>query len=466
MKPISLFLILSAFLVVLSCRKDTFINSSDARVLLSTDTLRFDTIFTTTGSVTQYIKLKNDNNQKLLVSNIKLVGGTASPFRINVDGTAGPDVKNIEMQANDSIYIFVSVSINQNARNLPFVVQDSIEIGFNGTSRFVQLESWGQNANFFRSHVITGRETWQNNLPYVIVGGLLIDKNASLTIENGCRIYMHADAPIVVDGTLTVRGSQYDSTRVYFKSDRLDEPYKTFPAGWPGIYFRAESRDNNLQYAVIQNAYQGIITDQPSVNANPKVTLNQCIIDNIYDAGILAVQSSLTANNCLITNCGKNIQLVYGGSYQFNHCTVATYSSSYLSHKDPLLTITNFIKQDNTIQTAELQAGFRNSIFWGETGFVDDEVVSSKQGTKAYAITFENCLWKVKSAPEFATVVKTISNTEPLFDSINADKHFYNFRLKDGSPAINAGVITGMPFDLDGKPRNVNLPDLGAYEKQ
>ena len=465
MKPILPILVLS-FFIALSCRRDTFIKSSDARIRLSADTIRFDTIFTSTGSVTQSFKLKNTNNQKLLVNNIKLAGGTASPFRINVDGTAGPEVKDIEVLANDSIYIFVSVSINPNARNLPFVVQDSIEIGYNGIRRFVQLESWGQNANFLRTHVITGHQTWQNNLPYVIIGGLLIDKNGSLDIESGCRIYMHADAPIVVDGTLRVRGAPYDSTRVYFKSDRLDEPYKAFPAGWPGIYFRAASSNNNLQYAVIQNAYQGIISDQPSINANPKVTLNQCIIDNIYDAGILAVQSSLTANNCLITNCGKNIQLVYGGSYQFNHCTVATYSSSYLSHKDPLLSITNFIKQDNTILTADLQAGFRNCILWAESGFVDNEVISSRQGTKGYAITFENCLWKVKTAPEFVTAVKMISNMEPVFDSINTGKHYYNFRLKPGSPAINTGVNTGLPLDLDGRPRAVNLPDLGAYEHQ
>ena len=78
--------------------------------------------------------------------------------------------------------------------------------------------------------------------------------------------------------------------RVYFRGDRLDEPYKDFPASWPGIYFRSTSKDNVFNYAVIKNAYQAIAAQDPSPNANPKVTLNECIIDNAYDAGIIALQ--------------------------------------------------------------------------------------------------------------------------------------------------------------------------------
>ena len=160
---------------------------------------------------------------------------------------------------------------------------------------------------------------------------------------------MHADAPIIVDGTLLVNGEKYDSTKIYFKGDRLDDPYKNFPAGWPGIYFRGSSRENILNWAVIQNAYQGIVTEQPSLNTNARVTLNQCVIDNIYDAGILAIQSSVTASNCLISNCGKNVQLINGGKYQFSHCTVASFSSSYLSHKEPVLFVSNNLKQNNVV---------------------------------------------------------------------------------------------------------------------
>src|SRR5207344_1994342 len=99
---------------------------------------------------------------------------------------------------------------------------DSIQIVYNDNDRFVQLESWGQNAHFLRNRTLTGNVTWKNDLPYVILGGLQIDTTASLTIDRGCRIYLHADAPIIVDGTLEVLGEKFDSTRVYFQGDRLD----------------------------------------------------------------------------------------------------------------------------------------------------------------------------------------------------------------------------------------------------
>jgi hypothetical protein len=343
------FLLLICFFT--ACKKESFITSPDARLTISADTVRFDTVFTSTGSVTQAFKIINENNQQLRLNSVTLKGGAGSAFKINADGTPGPLINNIEIGANDSIYVFVNVRINPNAGNLPFVVQDSIEIAFNGNSRLVQLEAWGQNANFLRNQKIIGNVTWNSPLPYVILGGLQIDTTATLTIEKGTRIYLHADAPILVDGSLKVNGEKQDSARVYFQADRLDEPYKNFPGAWPGIYFRGRSRDNMLQYAVIKNAYQALVAEQASVNANPKLTIKQCIIDNTYGAAIYGVRTSITAENCLISNAaaeknqGSNLFLVYGGSYNFNHCTVVSYSNAYIPHVNPVATIANYVQR-------------------------------------------------------------------------------------------------------------------------
>jgi hypothetical protein len=453
--------------IFFSCRKDSFTHSSDAGISLSSDTLHFDTVFTTTGSITQLLLIKNENNQKLRLNHVTLKGGAASPFRINVDGVPGPEVRNIEMEANDSIYVFVTVSINSSTADLPFIVRDSIEIDFNGNQEYVQLESWGQNANFLKAQTIRGSVTWTNELPYVILNGLTIDTNAVLTIQKGCRIYLHADAPLIVDGTLKVYGEKYDSTRVYFRGDRLDVPFKDFPASWPGIYFRGSSKDNELNFAVIKNAYQGIVAEKPSTNANPRVALNETIIDNIYDAGILGIQTSITARNCVISNCGKNIQLVYGGNYAFTHCTVASINSNYIEHKEPVLFVSNNARQNNIIITSALNASFRNCIFWGEGGKTEDEVVVSRQGTDLYYVSFENCLWKTKTSPQNISAASDIlANINPDFDSLNVEKKYYDFRLKATSQLINRGINTPLTIDLDGNPRQVGLPDIGAYEKQ
>jgi hypothetical protein len=451
--------------VLISCRKESFITSNSASLYTSADTLHFDTVFTTTGSTTRFFRIYNDNNQKLRLSKVSLRGGSTSLFDINVDGTPGPEVTDIEMDANDSIYVFVTVKIDPSAANLPFLVQDSIRIDYNGNERWVQLEAWGQNANFMRSRIITGNVTWTNNRPYVITGGLLVDENATLTIEKGCRIYLHADAPLLVDGTLKVTGEKYDSTRVVFKGDRLDDPYRDFPGGWPGIYFSETSKDNTLQYANVLNAYQGIVAENPSVNSNPKVLLSECVVDNCYDAGILGVQSAIKAQNCLVSNCGKNILLGYGGTYDFSQCTVASYSNSYILHKYPVLVVTNYVKDGNTILTANCTASFKNCIFWGENGTAEDEVVTDKQGSSSFNVSFQNCLWKAKNEPGNVTATKIIRNQSPLFDSVNTQLKLYNFRLRAESPAINWGTNTGVTIDLDGLQRNVGDPDLGCYEK-
>jgi hypothetical protein len=455
-------LVLSLLLLLNSCRKDSFITSPEARIGLSIDTLKFDTVFVSAGSTFRTLIIKNENDQQLRLSSLKLMGGSGSVYKMNVDGMPGTQFSNLDIAANDSLFVFVQVNVNPNAANLPFVLRDSILIEFNGNSKKIQLEAWGRNAHFYRDRVISSNETWNNDLPYVILGSLVIPDGQSLTINKGCRIYVHADAPLIVDGTLIVNGEKDTTDRVYFQGDRLDEPYKNYPASWPGLFFLSNAKDNVLNYAVIKNAYQAIGMQGPAVNSNPKLTLNETVIDNAYDAGVIAINSSLRARNCLITNCGKNLYLVQGGTYQFTHCTVVTYANRFIEHKEPVLTLSNTA---NSI-TNSLDAIFRNCIFWGENGMVTDEVLVQKSGSGSFNVNFDYNLWKVDTPPANSTITQAINNQSPLFDSINTSDNYYDFRLKTGSPALNKGVNAGILTDLDGKLRPVGLPDLGSFEKQ
>src|SRR5580704_12164219 len=157
-----LILIFLVALFTISCRKSSFITSKDASVAFSADTLFFDTVFVTTGSVTQSVKIINPNSQNLHLTDIRLMGGTQSYFAINIDGSPGPEVTGVDLAAGDSLYIFVALQINPNSANLPFIVQDSIRVSFNGNLEYIQLQAWGQNAHFLRNQVITGHTTWDN----------------------------------------------------------------------------------------------------------------------------------------------------------------------------------------------------------------------------------------------------------------------------------------------------------------
>ena len=460
------FIFLFFFCIFSSCQKDTFITSQNAQLSTSLDSLKYDTVFTSIGSITQSFKISNLNNQKLLLNSVKLMNGTSSSFKININGNPATEVDNIEIAANDSMYVFVTAKIDPTLSNLPFIVKDSILISFNGNKRFVQLEAYGQNANFLRNRILKGNITWTNNLPYVILGSLQIDTTASLTIEAGCKIFSHANSPFIVDGNLIVNGTKQHP--VIFTGDRLDEDYKDLPYSWAGIYFRGNSFNSVLNYTTIKNAFQAVVAEKPSINANPKLILHQCIIDNAFDAGLLCVNSNIQVDNSLITNCGTNISLTYGGNYKLTNCTVAAYSNKFITHKKPVLVVSNAIVTGNTTVNADLNSVFRNCIFWGDNGIVDNEVIVKKDGSNIYNVIFDHCLYKSIIDPSNSTITSCIKNINPMFDNIDITKNLYDFHISaSNAPGINNGISgTGFVFDLEGNNRSVGIIDIGCYEKQ
>jgi hypothetical protein len=362
------------------------------------------------------------------------------------------------VHANDSIYVFATVTINPSVSQLPFIVTDSIEINYNGNRSWVQLDAYGRNAHFLKNHTISSAETWNNDLPYVILGQLTVDTNAVLNINEGCQVFMHADAPFVVHGSLQVNGQKEDSLRIVFSGDRLDVPYRDYPAAYPGLVFTDVSKNNLINYAIIKNAYQGIVVTEPSTGT--KLTLNHVVIDNAYDAGIIGINTSITAENLLITNCGKNMVLAKGGNYLFTHCTLVGSSNNFIQHRNPVLIVTDYL---NGI-TKPLNARFTNNIFWGDNnGLVNDEVVVQRQGSSG-TIVFDQVLWRVQATPP-STINGAINQQYPLFDSTNTAT-YHKYQLTGSSPAKDRGTATTVNTDLDGNPRPVGQPDLGAFEKQ
>lgn len=454
-----------------ACNKDGFTTSPNAALQFNADTVRFDTVFTSIGSVTKSFTILNNNNRKLRIQSVRLAGGNSSPFTINVNGIAGTDLHDVDIDANDSAYVFVKVTVDPAAATNPFLLLDSLIFDYNGNTSKVYLQAYGQDAIFIKGGVLSANANWHNGLPYVIENSLLIAPGTTLTIDKGTRVYVNAKAAFIVAGTLKVNGESGENDNVIFKSDRLDEPYGSLPAGWPGIVFTESSSNNELNGARILNAYQAIVSEGGANNAQPKLTLNQCIIHNAYDIGIYAVNSSVTAVNCLISQCGNdaqtgiggsNILIAGGGTYHFTHCTVATYASYYQLHKQPAC----FISNKDGASTGLLKTNFTNCIIYGEGGMAKDELLVEKSAPDE--VVFTNCLYKVKDADPAGVVFNNcIRNNDPLFDSINTSRQQYNFRLKDISPAIDAAIPTSILSDLDGNPRPVGTrPDMGCYEKQ
>ena len=112
-----------------------------------------------------------------------------------------------------------------------------------------------------------------------------------------------------------------------------------------------------------------------------------------------------------------------------------------------------------------LDATFRNSIFYGDNGNVDDEIVVQKKDGANYNLIFKNILYKNKSAKIDALITDSFKNQSPEFENIDVSKGVFDFHLKSTSPAVDAALNGASNIDLDGKTRPV-AADIGCYERQ
>src|SRR4051794_16319618 len=94
--PLRASLIICLILIIItSCKKEAYTTNSGYLLITDTDSLHFDTLFTSTGSVTREFKIINPNKKAIQINSISLSGGKSSPYKINVDGLQGPEVNNV-----------------------------------------------------------------------------------------------------------------------------------------------------------------------------------------------------------------------------------------------------------------------------------------------------------------------------------------------------------------------------------
>jgi len=479
------YLFLLSTLVILwsSCRKEEqVLKDTSARLEFSKDTILFDTVFTTIGSTTKQLKLYNKYNKKIIISSIKLAKGASSLFRLNVDGIKGPYVNDIEIPANDSLFVFVEVTVDPQNVNSPMVVTDSIIFVTNGNVQDVDLIAWGQDAHYIRPDtyikglppfsIICGsgkNVNWINDKPYVIYGYAVVDSLGNFSIDAGVRVHFHNNGGLWVykGGSIKVNGTK--EFPVTFQGDRLEkdylgQDYKDVPGQWDRIWLNEGSVDNEFNYAVIKNAFIGIQAETLQKYLGNKLVLNNTIIKNISGAGILARFYVMESSNTIITNCGEhNVAITGGGDYSFKHCTFANYWKSS-TRQTSLLLIANWYKKDeNTALLGDLKnAYFGNCIVYGDLA---NEVAFDGKENALFNYKFDHCLLKIDPAvnTEDATHYNNIfKNNDPGFkDVAKGDYHLIpeSFAIDKGDPAIAATV----PTDIEGTSRTVN-PDLGVYE--
>ncbi len=481
----STLIILSVFIAA-GCFKEEVYNGTDVKLRFSTDTLTFDTVFTTVGSATKIFKIYNDKEKTISISSIKIENNKYNQFRLNIDGLSTNEAKDVEIGPNDSIYIFAEAKINPDAplSISPFIIEDHLVFNTNGNEQKVLLEAWGQNANYITGkgkgkHFLTtcdmGEMVWGDPKPYVIYGSLHID-SCTLKLPAGTKVYIHGGIAKTEDGYFYYDGNLYFHKNarlltegtvenpVIIQTDRLEEKYQDINALWYGIIFRPESQGSHIVNTTIQNATIGIYLDSMA-----EVSLESTKFWHIGAVGIYSNHAILNAKNCLIADIGGyNVVADYGGKINMTNCTI------YNDNKDDALVLKNYKCLDvdcENIDIYPLEANFQNCIIYGTN---EDELLLSnadKSNNEIFKYRFDNCLISVLDVLKNDQYPNFFDHTENSINGAGDENLFLDVKEYDYRPDTMAIVIdrgkyiSNLTKDIDGLPRDAN-PDIGCYEFQ
>ncbi len=490
--------IISLLISSISCRKNFDTIPGEGNFSVEKDTVFLDSVFSNISSRTYRFKIYNNDNQDINLNKIYLENGEQSFYRLNVDGDAGKSFENVMIHAHDSLFVFVEVTADIHRLSGP-VYEEKLLIEDNVKTESVLLTSFVKDAYFFYPErfpdgtketltlytdpetgesteiygfFLDGDTTFTNEKPIVIYGHMAVPSGHTLNIEEGTHLYFHHNSGLIVweDASLKVNGSL--GNEVIFEDDRMEAEFENTPGMWNYIWLRENSKENEINYAIIKNAEAGIIA-YPSNDSDPVLEIKNTQIYNMSLVGIYGLATGIEAENLVMNNFGLSaVNLQLGGNYIFRHCTFANYSNGIRNEKSGAVYVNNFLKTDEQIYVNDLENfEMSNSIVYGNSSI---EFFLEKNENAEFNYSIYNSLIKFNDSQNNYSGFQEVDFTdEEHYENIilNEDPVFKNPQeneliIGNTSPCINQGdCFTSLmvPYDILGKDRTIE-PDLGAYQ--
>lgn len=460
----------------------------------STDTLAFDSIFTTFAAPSGRLIVYNNTDHNILISRVWMDDQLETVFSLIADGRRGDDQAEFPLAKGDSLLVLVTFKSGlRDAYTEGFV---NFRVGEKAQRVLVRariidaflFRTVRDSAGGYRIPVITRDTTFTPQKKIVIDGPLIVANGATLTIAAGTQIfftpfkvkdefsgsYQLFSLIYVETGSLRVLGTRQQP--VLLQGSRFDSLYMENPAQWRGLWLSKDSRNSLVEHAVIKNGLIGIRVDSSAWDGQPKLTMRYTEVRNMGYAGVLGLgydpnglgnAPQLLMENCLVNNCKDyTMALSGGGNYAFYNCTFGNYTFAF-NRRNPQLLVNNYLSDGVSILAQyDLRAHFFNSIVWGSR----EEELSLDDKGRSFDLRFDHCMVKTSTdtrrtydySPYFFT---TQQNIDPLFN----DPRSYDYRLKAGSLAIDAGLDFSTRYTVDFRNdpafvRSDGKFDIGCYE--
>lgn len=462
-----------------SCNDDlNYTTNPNDKLHFSTDTIKFDTVFTTIGSSTRQFKVFNRSTKPIMIASIRLADASSNRFSVVVDGRRGTSFSNVEIGAKDSMYVFVEVKIDPNNQYNPLLVEDSLVFTTNGNVQRVRFEAYGQNMCLLRGRTLKNDTTFTKLLPILIFDSLIVDKSSTLTLEEGTRLYFHDKAFCRIDGRIVSNGSV--SKPVVFRGDRLDNlfpdlPYDLYTGLWKGVSISTGSFGNMMKHTQIRNGEYALRLDSVAKGeAQTTITLTNCRFNNVVGTVFATFNNRVDAYGCEFANGGKDVVALTGGNYKFVHCT---FMNNFL-FSTPTYTTPSAVRLCNyKLITGNgwdifplYKADFLNCLFWGRRSTeINEDIKKNNSATNPYNYLFSYCLIKANGTDDL-NFVQTVWNKDPKF--VNAGNEYrFDLRLDTLSEAADKGYLGHLTNECFVDMYGVNRlttdgkPDIGAYER-
>lgn len=440
-----------------SCNRDDISFDSPSRLLrFSRDTVFCDTVYNQVRSETYAVKVYNDENNDVMIPKIALAGGGSSLYRINVDGKSGTEFTNVPLRKKDSLYVFVEIAPVANAPEA--IAEDQVVFSSNAGTQHVTLFSVVQDAEFFiesetNPNILNDDTNWTNEKAKIIFGDLTVAEGKELNIQQGTKVYFFKNSGMKIskNAKLNVNGDL--GSDVIFRGDRNDTKYDTIPKNWNGISF-AEGSHLEMNYGKVFGGTTGLEFNKSMAN------INNSIIHTFQEYGILAFNSTITAQNMVMNNCGEADMGIFGGTISLTHCTLANFWELNSSLPGSGIYASNeWTNENGETEQGILNLKIYNSIIYGHS---DDMINFDKSvGQSSYEI--KNCLLKYGSGSSYNLDNTNIKNEDPKFLNFYTQK--MNLRVADDSKAKGgAPYMSSVPKDITGSDRSQPKTTIGAYQ--